>query len=76
MFDSVVMLCPSCEAYLSLQSKAGECALKEYPIHNVPVEIAVSIEGDTVVCPTCNTKFRIYRQVAVDFVPMQLVAVP
>lgn len=57
MFDRVVFTCPSCGASVEVQSKSGDCMLDSFGPDMVPIQIAASIEGDTVHCESCNGTF-------------------
>lgn len=55
MFDTVFAPCPRCrDGELTVQSKAGECILRRYPITGVPVEIAADIDGQWMSCDKCD----------------------
>lgn len=60
MFDSVTVPCPECkDDIIEFQSKAGPCELRNYPICEVPTEIAKDIDGDTACCRGCGHVARI-----------------
>lgn len=54
MFDSVLLSCPKCHNAVEFQSKAGKCTLHTYTSNQVPIEIAIDINGDTTVCENCG----------------------
>jgi hypothetical protein len=58
MFDSVRTSCPKCNSPLEYQSKAGECLLNDYHLDNVPLNIAVSIDGDIEYCVECDSSWK------------------
>lgn len=55
MYDSVMVECPHCKTLVEFQSKAGKCDMEKYPVHEVPPEIAVDIDGDSESCNNCGT---------------------
>jgi predicted RNA-binding Zn-ribbon protein involved in translation (DUF1610 family) len=59
MFDSVLFECPECGNTIEEQSKAGNCHLDRFDQSGVPINIAVSIEGDMVYCAECSNSFII-----------------
>lgn len=73
MFDSVIFNCPSCERGIEIQSKAGECNLRNFSNHAVPVEIAVDIDGRSAWCENCNRSFTIKAIEPVYEIDMELV---
>ncbi len=62
-FDTVNFKCPTCGSSLNIQSKAGECRLKEFFITSVPMDIA--LDGETVTCSECSTVVKICIPAAV-----------
>jgi hypothetical protein len=54
MYDVVVFTCPRCESDIEVQSKAGDCAMAHIDQGEVPIDIARSIEGETVECESRN----------------------
>lgn len=60
MFDTVVTSCPVCGAHNEIQTKAGDCELKVYSLSGVPVDIAKSLDGQTVFCIHCTYDYKIY----------------
>lgn len=70
MFDTVTFECPACHAFIHEQSKAGECLLREYSQHKVPVAIAAQLYGDEVVCPDCGKRYEIDAEIP----PMQCIS--
>lgn len=60
MFDSVWFKCPKCGNQVEKQSKAGECVLKNISPDDVPVDIAVDINGDILCCEECDKTFTIF----------------
>lgn len=50
MFDSVFANCPKCGKLVEFQSKGGDRKLKRYHISSVPLEIALSSQGDSEKC--------------------------
>ena len=72
MFDTVLIEC-KCGNVLKKQSKAGMCHLKEYAIDEVPVDIAISIDGEQLVCPNCKTDITIsYPKTTPKFIEMKV----
>jgi hypothetical protein len=62
-FDSVYVQCPVCSEQVEFQSKAGECLLDTFFEDDVPVQIALDIEGERDRCPKCGTTFKIISEV-------------
>lgn len=59
MFDSVMFRCPKCDSQMEVQSKAGECTLREYEPWSVPESIAKDIAGQTAFCDNCDKQYRV-----------------
>lgn len=59
MFDTVVFKCSRCGGRVELQSKAGDCILAEYSASEVPVAIAVDVQGESVKCDGCGTRMSL-----------------
>jgi hypothetical protein len=55
MFDSLRIKCKNCGNDLELQSKAGECVLRDYDIHSCPANIAMDLSGESKECENCGT---------------------
>ena len=70
MFDTVKGICPHCGADVKLQSKAGDCLLRLYPIEDVPLAIADDLRLNAseynTVCKNCDGDFAFQIE---DFVP-------
>lgn len=67
MYDEVVFTCPKCDGHITEQSKAGACSLVTYQSDDVPTQIAVDLNGETVWCQNCGANFKIRA-----FVPMKV----
>lgn len=59
MFDSVHIECPKCKRDLEFQSKSGPCGLFSFDKDNLPVEVAVGINGDVVMCEFCKINWQV-----------------
>lgn len=60
MFDSVWFECPQClERLVEVQSKAGECVLRDIPSEEVPLGIADDILGETASCHKCGRSWKV-----------------
>ena len=59
LFDTVHFKCPKCGTNLSIQSKAGTRGLKDYGNLSVPAEIAIDLNGETLVCTHCSTVVKL-----------------
>ena len=59
MFDEVCFSCPKCDVPLRVQSKAGDCCLRDYPSREVPVGIAHDIRGEEIWCEGCAQTYRV-----------------
>ena len=62
MFDSLLVNCPNCRGEVEFQSKAGDCNLDVYNIHNVPAQIALDCKTDSEVCLTCGRQVKLLVQ--------------
>lgn len=58
-FDTVRFQCPICWEPFSLQSKSGECSLKEYSWRNAPANVLTDLIGTTWTCKRCATELKI-----------------
>ena len=58
MFDSLYVTC-KCGEDVEFQSKAGECALREYRITDVPPVIAGDLIGQCETCRRCGCHITI-----------------
>ena len=54
LYDTVYMRCTNCGNKMGIQSKAGECDLNEYQLHDVPPAIAGSLVGEVIKCENCG----------------------
>lgn len=54
LFDSVYVRCERCGKDVEFQSKAGECSLSSFDIHNAPYSILGDIGGQTQECECGN----------------------
>lgn len=55
MFDSVFVDCPKCRTRQELQSKAGECTLREYDIYGAPLRILADLaDNNPHLCDHCR----------------------
>ena len=62
MFDSVYIECPKCGSDVEFQSKAGDCTLASYGMHDVPPEIAGDLHGQSQECRNCGRPMKITTQ--------------
>lgn len=51
--------CPACMTRIKFQSKAGKCQCADYTTDAVPMEIAADLDGETQVCPHCQSTVKI-----------------
>ena len=76
LFDRVWIPCKKCQQPLEFQSKAGRCVLSDYDMGNMPIEIAIDINGDSAWCEDCQegTTFRYGEKIETiaDFDKMEL----
>ncbi len=72
MFDQVVFECPECQGRIEVQSKAGRCTLENFPAEEVPLKIALDIQGDVAHCECCDRHFTIERTLLPTTVSMRL----
>ena len=54
VYDSVTVACPQCQRDLEFQSKAGDCMLSKYTIKEVPWDIAMDLDGESIRCGCGN----------------------
>lgn len=71
MYDTVHFACPNCKTVIPVQTKAGNCSLRDYAAYKVPTTIAVDMVGNNVECEKCKGKYIINSSVP-DHVSMQL----
>ena len=69
MFDSLIVNCPNCNGEVEFQSKAGNCSLDTYNIHNVPAQIAIDCKDDIETCHNCGKHIRLQVQSIVVVTP-------
>jgi len=58
-FDTVNIICYFCNNKIQIQSKAGECKLKEYDFKDAPDKILVDLSGSEVKCNCCGAIYKI-----------------
>ena len=59
LYDTVIFQCPKCFMSIEMQSKAGDCHLRDYDCNSVPGEIAQSLVNEYAHCPLCNESFKV-----------------
>lgn len=60
MYDTLHVVCPHCHTMTAVQSKGGDCLLKNYSIDNCPAKILTDIAGTgALYCDECSRKYRI-----------------
>lgn len=59
MFDYVRVPCPTCNADLETQTRAGECCLMTYGPSDLPREVAHALDGESVYCEACHREWTI-----------------
>jgi len=61
MFDTVMIMCPSCGKITKQQSKMGECMLREYTLAEAPLAVLSDMKYDSdhdgLHCEHCKIKF-------------------
>ena len=62
-FDTVYIKCPECKKKTAIQTKAGECELRNYSYQQVPLAIAEELSGTKIKCE-CGTEFEITCPIA------------
>lgn len=65
MFDRVWAECPNCQKDLEIQSKAGECMLRDYTLETAPTEIIEAIMGKYAYCANCDRSWQVKPAVGV-----------
>jgi len=73
MFDEVVVSCPVCKNTVVFQSKAGPCIFRAYNVHEVPIAIALSLEGHKEECSGCGAVMALVRYNPMDTVSMKAI---
>ncbi len=58
-FDSLYVDCPKCNGSIEFQSKSGYCAMSIYNRDNLPVEVAVGMQGDIEKCEACGQEVKL-----------------
>lgn len=58
-YDTVVVNCPKCGREHYLQSKGGECLLKEYTLKNCPVDVLSDVNRHAPFNCECGVVFDI-----------------
>ena len=69
MFDEISIKCPQCNKYFIEQSKAGECTLRGYSLHNLPIAIAQDLLVNDIYCPNCGTKISFISKMNIELIP-------
>jgi|WetSurMetagenome_2_1015567.scaffolds.fasta_scaffold42505_6 hypothetical protein len=59
MYDSFIIRCPKCKRNLEFQSKSGPCMLMRCTPQDLPMEIAIGINGDVVECQFCQINWKL-----------------
>lgn len=59
-FDTVNFKCPKCGSAISIQSKAGACALKTFKANAVPCTVAEDLDGYETTCGCCSKRVEVY----------------
>lgn len=59
LFDSLYIKCPTCKRQLEFQSKSGPCCCLSFKEKNLPVDVAVGMNGDIVSCEFCNINWKL-----------------
>ena len=62
MFDSVIIKCPNCSEYVEFQSKAGDCTLSRYNLHDAPPAILGDLSNESQICK-CGRVITIRTQI-------------
>jgi len=70
MYDEVIIECPNCFKHFKEQSKAGDCVLQTYWIHDAPLLIVADMQKDSengkLSCPHCGCKVAIHTECFVN----------
>jgi hypothetical protein len=73
-FDTVTAKC-KCGGRVEWQSKAGECNLDVFSVHQVPLAIAADLIEDTAQCDLCEREYRLNLLFDIQNVPMNMTEV-
>lgn len=68
MFDTVLIPCTSCGKNVEMQTKDGECALREYTTEDIPWNLAYSLDGRSETCQHCGqyNTFKLKNRPQID----------
>lgn len=69
MFDSLYVKCPKCGEELEFQSKSGPCAMYVFRKRDLPISVALDLNGNIVRCQFCNSRIKMKVKIPkkVDF---------
>lgn len=59
-YDTVILECKTCGSEIEVQSKADECAMREFRKgREIPISIITDIDGELVQCRGCGHSYRL-----------------
>lgn len=65
-FDTVRFRCPLCSTPIRIQTKAGNCSLAIYSLHDLPPVVAGALHGESVNCRQCESVLVFHTSVLVS----------
>jgi hypothetical protein len=66
MFDRIWIPCPACGARVEVQSKGGDCDLRDYGHRNVAIDVAAGAIGRVWPCDACGRTWQVAGPLTVD----------
>ena len=64
-YDTVKIPCPKCGTRYKKQSKAGDCGMATYGLHDEPVKILADIADEKMQCGQCGAYFELQIMIGV-----------
>lgn len=60
LYDTVIVPCPQCSTNYYVQSKGGECLMREFNLDNAPDDVMSDINRHApFVCKNCGVSFEV-----------------
>lgn len=73
-FDTCRVICPSCESFVEIQSKAGRASYKTYPMEKTPLAVLDDIQEESkrgrVECFSCGCALAVVVSHSVKVRPL------
>lgn len=61
-YNSIIFKCPSCQATIEVQSKAGSCSLETFLVEEASFQDLAEIEDSIIECRKCHSSYKIKLQ--------------